>query len=137
MSGISELLRSESDGSLSFGNYELQEKAKLSDFAHEGDLYKVKTYYEMTRLEKNDAFLYESVPGTTVKNLCQSEDSISFSVEGKEDAQLTLELEESAEYEVFVDGESIGVMKTNMGGKLSFGVELDADKELKIQIKKN
>lgn len=136
MSGISELLRSESDGSLSFGNYELKEKAKLSDFGHEGDVYKVKTHEELTRLEKNDAFLYESVPGTTVRNLIQKEDSISFTVEGFEDAQLTLELEESTEYEVFVDEASIGVLKTNMSGKLSFGVELEKDKEVKVLIRK-
>ena len=136
MSGISELLRSESDGSLSFGNYELKEKAKLSDFAHQGDVYKVKTHEEITRLEKNDAFLYESVPGTAVTNLLQTEDGISFTVEGFEDAQLTLELEESAEYEVFLDEASIGVMKTNMSGKLSFGVELEKDREVKVLIKK-
>lgn len=136
MSGISELLRSESDGTLSFGNYELKEKAKLSDFGHEGDIYKVKTYNEITRLEKNDAFLYESVPGTTVRNLAQDEETISFTVEGAEDAQLTLELEESTEYEIFVDDEAIGAMKTNMSGKLSFGVELEKDKEVNVIVQK-
>ena len=136
MSGISELLRSESDGTLSFGNYELKEKAKLSDFAHEGDIYKVKTYNEITRLEKNDAFLYESVPGTTVRNLAQDEETISFTVEGDEDAQLTLELEGSTEYEIFVDDEAIGAMKTNMSGKLSFGVELEKDKEVNVIVQK-
>ena len=136
MSGISELLRSESDGTLSFGNYELKEKAKLSDFSHEGDIYKVKTYNEITRLEKNDAFLYEAVPGTTVRNLAQDEETISFTVEGEEDAQLTLELEESTEYEIFVDDEAIGAMKTNMSGKLSFGVELEKDKEVNVIVQK-
>ena len=51
MSAIKELLRAEADGSLSFGDYELAEKAKKSDFEHEGDIYKVKTYKDITRLE--------------------------------------------------------------------------------------
>ena len=54
MSGIKELIRIEEDGTLSFGAYELAEKAKKSDYEYEGDLYKVKTFDEITKLEKND-----------------------------------------------------------------------------------
>lgn len=43
MAVIKELIRTEADGSISFGNYELEKKSKVSDFEHEGDLYKVKT----------------------------------------------------------------------------------------------
>ena len=125
-----------SDSKLNFGNYELVQKAKQPDFEYGGDIYKVKTYNEITRLEKNDAFLYESVPGTTVRNLAQDEETISFTVEGDEDAQLTLELEGSTEYEIFVDDEAIGAMKTNMSGKLSFGVELEKDKEVNVIVQK-
>ena len=64
MSVVKELLRSEKDGSISFGDYSLSEKSKLEDFKHAGDLLKVKTFKEITRLEKNGSFLYESVPGT-------------------------------------------------------------------------
>ena len=66
MSVISELIRSEADGTLSFGNYELESKSKKQDFEHQGDLYKVKTFKEITKLERNGMFVYESVPGTTV-----------------------------------------------------------------------
>ena len=44
MAVIKELIRKESNGTLSFGNYELDSKQKLSDFEFEGDLYKVKTF---------------------------------------------------------------------------------------------
>ena len=44
MAVIKELIRKESDGTLSFGNYEFDTKQKLSDFEYEGDLYKVKTF---------------------------------------------------------------------------------------------
>ena len=43
MTIIDGLIRSEADGSLSFGNYSLPKKSKVSDFEHNGDLYKVKT----------------------------------------------------------------------------------------------
>ena len=43
MAIVAELLRAEEDGTLSFGNYTLDTKSKLSDFEHDGDIYKVKT----------------------------------------------------------------------------------------------
>lgn len=56
MAVIDELLRSESNGNISFGNHELAAKAKLEDYEHAGDLYKVKTYQAMTKLEKTVYF---------------------------------------------------------------------------------
>ena len=125
MSVVTELIRKEEDGSISFGDYSLAAKAKLDDFEFQGDLQKVKTYKDITKLEKNGMFVYESVPGTTVNNFKALENKVSFSVEGQEDAQITLELEAEAEYEIIVNEESAGVMKTNLGGKLSLSVELE------------
>ena len=124
MAGIKELIRSEADGSVSFGDYTLKEKTKLEDFPHEGDKLKVKTFNEITRLEKNGLFIYESVPGTTVTEFKETEDGISFKVEGNEDVQITVGLQEDTEYKVFVAGEQHGIIKTNLGGKLSFGAQL-------------
>lgn len=56
------------------------QKSKLSDFEHDGDMYKVKTYNEITKLERNGMFVYESVPGTTVLNLNVEADGMSFKV---------------------------------------------------------
>lgn len=134
MAGINELLRAETDGTLSFGNYLLDSKTKLSDFKHEGDIYKVKTFKELTRLEKNDTLLYESDPGTTVYNLKYDAIGVDFIVEGAEDAQLTLDLKEEAEYEIFLDEKSVGKMRTNMGGKLSFSVELTEGIPVKVSV---
>lgn len=39
---IEELIKVEKDGSISFGNYELDTKAKLDNFDVNGDIYKVK-----------------------------------------------------------------------------------------------
>ena len=41
---VSELIRIEDDGTISFGNYMLAAKSKLQDFEFQGDLYKVKTF---------------------------------------------------------------------------------------------
>lgn len=125
MAVVSELIRTESDGTISFGDYTRSEKSKLDNFAHNGSSYKVKTYKDITKLECNDMFVYESVPGTAVSNFSKVGDKVSFVVEGAEDAQITLELEAESEYEVTINGESTGTVKTNLGGKLSFSVELE------------
>lgn len=135
MAVISELIRSEADGTVSFGDYTLAAKAKLDNFEHQGDIYKVKTYKDITKLERNGMFVYESVPGTAVMNLKAADTGVSFSVEGPEDAQLTVELEDAAEYEITIDGENAGRMKTNLGGKLSISVEL-GEKPVEITVQK-
>lgn len=130
MAVIKELIRTEADGAISFGNYELAQKSKVSDFENSGDLYKVKTFREITKLERNGMFVYESVPGSTVKSLKASAEEMAFTVEAPTDVQITVELEEETNYQVFVDGKEIGEMKTNRGGKLVIGLELDsAEKE--------
>ena len=53
MAVIEELIRKEDDGSISFGNYLMDEKKKVLDFEVQGDLYKVKTFKEITKLEKD------------------------------------------------------------------------------------
>lgn len=136
MSVVAELILTENDGSLSFGNYELNAKAKLDNYEVAGDLYKVKTYCDITKLEKNGMFLYESVPGTTVRGFAVMEDGVDFSVEGGKDCQLTVGLVENEEYTIYVDDEAIGQMKTNMSGKLSISLELEAGVAKKVQIRK-
>lgn len=124
MSVVDGLIRIEDDGSISFGNYLLDSKSKLDNVEHNGDIYKVKTYKEITKLERNGMFVYESVPGTAVNNFVMEDGIITMVVEGNEDPQITLELEPSTEYEVYVDEASIGGMKTNISGKLNLSVEL-------------
>ena len=136
MATIKELIRTEAAGGISFGNYELDTKTKLSDYVYDGDLYKVKTFKEITKLERNGMFVYESVPGTVVTNMKSTEDQIEFNVEGWEDSSITLELEPETEYKVFVDGIDVGRMKTNLGGKLNVSVELNPGQTSQIKVKK-
>lgn len=133
MATVEELLRAENDGTVSFGNHGLEQKSKKEETL-QGDLYKVKTYCEITKLEKNDMFLYESVPGTSVLHFKETEKGVSFVVEGSEDAQLTIGLQDDTAYEVLVNGESVGKMSTGLGGKLSLSVELAGAGEVPVKI---
>lgn len=136
MAVVKELLRSENSGAISFGNHKLAHKEKVEDFKHAGDLLKVKTYKDITKLEKNGMFLYESVPGTSVLDFVEREDGVEFVVEGDEDAQITIGLNDDTQYEVFVNGKSVGTMTTGLGGKLSLSVELEAAGEVPVKVQK-
>ena len=132
---MADLIRVSGNG-LGFGDYTLAEKSKMSDFPYQGDLYKVKTFNEITKLEKNGSFVYESVPGTKVEDFRADERKVSFSVEGNDHTQITLDLEEEKEYRVLVDGINLGNMATNIGGKLVISVELTAGQPQKVVIER-
>ena len=129
MAAVKELLRAENDGSLSFGDYTLSEKTKK-------DNYELKTFSEITKLERNGMFVYESVPGSAVEGFKETDSEVAFSVSAKGDVQFTLELEPECEYEVFIDGESAGKMRTNLSGKLSVSVELSEGQEATMRVVK-
>ena len=97
MAVIQELIRQEENGRISFGNYLMDEKKKVLDFEANGDLYKVKTFREITKLEKNGKMLLEAVPGATIHNFGMDEKGAKFSVESEEDIQITKELEPETE----------------------------------------
>lgn len=137
MSAIEELIRPEADGSISFGNHRLEKKAKKDNVEHQGDLYKVKTCREITKLERNGMFVYESVPGTSVTRFLAEDRGVAFQVEGDKDAQITVQLEDGAKYRVTVDGVPAGDMATNVSGKLNVSVELNEGKTAAVRIEKN
>ena len=136
MATVKELLRAENDGTLSFGDYTLASKTKKDGFEFKGDLYKVKTFAEITKLEKNGMFVYESVPGSTVENFKETETEVEFTVSAPEDVQFTLELEPEMEYAVTISGTDIGKMKTNLGGKLVLSIEMDPDQSYDVKVVK-
>ena len=133
MTAVKELIRIEENGTLSFGDNTLHAKAKKDNFEFEGDIYKVKTFSEITKLEKNGMFLFESVPGSVVKEMKVSGDTAVLNVYGNSDVQMTFGLEPEGTYQVYVDGDSVGEMTTNISGKLSISAELS--KELPTEIK--
>lgn len=122
------------NGKLNFGDYILEEKSKKEDFAFNGDLYKVKTFKGITKLERNGLFAYESEPGSKVREFQTTVNGLSFIVESYEDLQITLGVEEEKEYEVFIDGKEIGTMKTNISGKLVLFIEFEDKNSTKVEI---
>lgn len=136
MAVIEELIREEETGALSFGNFELGAKTKKDGFNYNGDIYKIKTFNEITKLEKNGMFVYESVPGTAVHNFRATDKVVELTVEGTTDSQVTMELEAEKDYKIHIDGVYVGKMKTNLGGKLNLSVELCPGKLVDIMIEK-
>ncbi|MBC7960725.1 MAG: endosialidase [Vallitaleaceae bacterium] len=135
MAGIEGLMRVEKPGFISFGDFSADSKKKLQDFEVDGDVYQLKTYSEVTRLEKNGRLLYESVPGSNVYDFYLDDKELKFYVEGLEDAQITVELEADQEYKVFVEGVQIGKMKSNLAGKLNLSVDFVNGRQ-EVMIKK-
>lgn len=136
MAVIDELMREEETGALSFGNFALATKTKKDGFQYQGDSYKIKTFREITKLERNGMFVYESVPGTVVHDFRATDKAVNFVVEGEEDSQITLELEAEKEYKIHIDKVYVGKMKTNLGGKLNLSVELEPAKMVDILVEK-
>ena len=136
MAVVEELIRIEDDHTLSFGNYLLDKKTKLKDFEFEGDLYKVKTFYEITKLERNGMFVYESLPGTSVENFTADGNEVSFRVYGQGPTSMTLELESDTSYQAYVDNADVGTISTNLGGKLTLSAELESGKSVSVKIVK-
>ncbi len=136
MARVEELLRTEKDGTISFGDYTLASKTKRDNFEFEGDLYKVKTFSEITKLERNGMFVYESVPGSAVENFKATDTEVNFRISAPEDVNFTLELQPESEYEVLIGGASAGKMNTNLSGKLSVSVELGGDESTEVRIVK-
>ena len=136
MAVIDELIREEETGALSFGNFALATKTKKDGFQYQGDSYKIKTFREITKLERNGMFVYESVPGTVVHDFRATDKAVNFVVEGEEESQITLELEAEKEYKIHIDKVYVGKMKTNLGGKLNLSVELEPAKMVDILVEK-
>lgn len=136
MAGLEKLIVASDNNAISFGNHEVEEKQKQEGFELAGEVYKVKTHNQITRLEKNGRLLFESVPGTTVKELMLNSETMSFGVFGSaEDAQITVELEADQDYKVFINQLQVGKVTANLAGKISFSVDF-ATGEQAVEIKK-
>lgn len=135
MAVVKEIIRVEENGTLSFGNYELKEKTKVLDFEVEGRLYKAKTFYEVTKLKRDGALVYESLPGTAVHQFKVTDFGVSFEVEGEGSSQITLELEPETEYKLLIDDITISNIKSTVSGKINFSIECKKEAQT-VQLKR-
>ena len=97
-------------------------------------MYKVKTFKEITKLERNGMFAYESVPGTAVTNYKRTENAVSFSVEGIADTQVIIGVEDDTEYSIIIDGVKIDEFETNLSGKLVISLDLSEGKKTTVEV---
>ena len=134
MSVVEELISKDDKGTLSFGNYLLESKTKKDGFKFEGATYKIKTFKEIPKLEKNGTLVYESVPGSAVTNFKGNSEVVEFDVEAAGDISFTLEMEPSKEYKLVVNGVSAGRIPTNVGGKLNASLSLDEGAKASVKI---
>ncbi|HHX60946.1 MAG TPA: endosialidase [Epulopiscium sp.] len=123
MAIINELIQVEENGTISFGNYELPKKTKVMGFEVEGNLYDIRTFKEITKLNKDEALVYESIPGTAVHNFTVKDKLISFKVAGIAESQITMELSPDTDYNLFIDELKVGKIKANLAGKIVFSVD--------------
>lgn len=133
---MADLIYIQDNGKLAFGDYTLAAKAKADGFEFGGDLYKVKTFQEITKLERNGLFAYESVPGTNVTDFSANDKEMEFTVAGTTDTQVALGLEPEKEFKLYIDGTNIGKMKTNLGGKLVFSLQLTGGRGSEVRVVK-
>nr|WP_317359216.1 endosialidase [uncultured Tyzzerella sp.] len=134
MSTIQEGIILNSDKTLSFGNYEVTEKIKVTDFNVDGNIYKIRTHNEVTRLSKNGNLLLETVPGATIHNLFIKDKETTFLAEGLGDTLITLELEPNTNYSLFINDVNIDKIKTNLSGKINFSTTLSKDpQQIKVE----
>ena len=81
-------------------------------------------------------FAYESVPGTDVTEFFANDKEVAFIVKGTTNTQVALGLEAETEYKLYIDGTNIGKMKTNLGGKLVFSLELAEGRNSEVRVVK-
>lgn len=127
------LIYAQADGSLAFGDYTLNEKGKVNAFEAEGDQYRLRTFYETTKLEKNEAFAYESEPGTAVENYAETEEGLSFSVSGIGSTDIIVAVPDVRKAAVRMDGNEVAVGR-GLTGKISFRVSLPEGEKHRIEI---
>ncbi len=125
MSKKLEIIKINEDQTLTFGNYEVVEKQKVSDFEYKGDTLAVKTHRDVTVLKSNDTLVIETVPGTLIQNFSSEEGSVSFDIIGYKQTIVTLGVEPEVEYNVYIDGTKIDILTSKASGKASISLDVE------------
>lgn len=124
-------------GQLEFGDYTLNEKSKVPSFEMGGDSYYLKTWKEITRLEKNGLFLLEALPGCRISAFEEKEDETGFTVSAPYEVHLTIGVDESADYTLLVGGVDRTTSMTRIGGKLAFTVPTKEGEPVDVLLRKH
>ncbi|OON96968.1 MAG: endosialidase [Epulopiscium sp. Nele67-Bin005] len=130
MGVITDIIRINSDDTLSFGDYTLPTKTKKENFEVSGNFYKAKSFKEVTKLKKDNVLVYESLPGTAVHHFKVESEKVKFMLEGYAPTQITLELEPQTTYELKIDKKVISEVQTTATGKVNFSVVATPEEQL-------
>ncbi len=125
MSKKYEIIKINEDQTLTFGNFEVVEKQKVSDFDYKGEKLKVKTHKDITVLKSNDTLVIETVPGTVVDNFNMEEGNISFGILGYKQTIVTIEVEPEVEYNLYIDGVKSDILTSKPSGKVSISLDVE------------
>ncbi|MDO5695310.1 MAG: endosialidase [Eubacteriales bacterium] len=125
-----------SGGKLAFGDYKVTEKQK-EQMEFEGDLYKIKSHNQVTRLSRNNVMVFESVPGTRVENFVTAEERIEFDVYGDADASIILAVEDKTNFMLDIDGIVYDNTSYIAPGKLNINVTFEGDGPVHVLVQKN
>ena len=136
MAIITEVIRVEDNGTLSFGNFEAKDKQKADDFLLNGNTYSVRTYKDVTRIEKNKELLMETIPGAAIHNFHKDESGVNFTVEGFTNTNITVQLNNDTLYRITCGKSKLGSVKSNLSGKMSFSLDISDKKPQNVTIEK-
>lgn len=132
---MANILKINDDKTFDFGNYENKDKLKEAIIHNELD-YKVKTHSDITRLERDELMIYESVPGTNVRNFSYTSSKIKFNVSGYSHTSIIIGVNQDSVFNLTVDnvdeGEAIFVAK----GKLNINLNLENNEEVSVELTK-
>ena len=136
MKTVSTLISGNDEELLSFGDFTQTEKKKYTDYDYRGDMYYVKTFREITKLEKNGMFEFESVPGSAVFAYDSGIEKKTFEVTGQGDTQIVLAVEDGADYALFINGALADETNVDIRGKFCINVHLDPEVPVRIELEK-
>lgn len=118
---------------LDFGCHELDHKSK-EIIEYRGLNVKVKTHSEITRLERDELMIYESVPGTTVTDFSYRPEKISFNVTGMGNTSIIIAVNQNNKYRLMIDDEQYFATNVLSGGKIQFIIDFNLKDWIKVDL---
>lgn len=133
---VDEVINTDPDGGLCFGNAWLEKSATLDRISFGDSLYRINTSADSLEVFKDDKLLLASFPGVNVRRFREKNDLVSCSIKGR--GPVTLELHvfsPGSSVRVIGDNTLIGIFKCCAAGKLAVPLHLDQNyREFRFEI---
>lgn len=132
---MKKLIEINEQSNLNFGDYTLSEKSKENIIYNEYE-YKLKTFKDVTRLERDELLIYESVPGTYVENFSYKSDEISFMVSGNDTASIIIGVNQDSNFSLTIDDKFYPETVCISPGKLNINLNFNKENKVKVVLTK-